>query len=509
MITQVYGNSTTRIMKEILNTNKKLAHLRAKKHFLVTCRKFKVNPKSLNVNLKAFTHCMSSKAIQSNSKKFSLCIMNEAIRTVHKDISVSVKKTTALAEKLKTVLLNEHFADFKSNVKRGYERVFHEVTLYHMTRFDKLMQPHMSGLNVNIDKWLLNLTDVELPWFVQNTLSLGEKFNLPMNNKEIPTDRFICNIEPKLQSLGKKYRVNLRSKVCTVITNFKKSPTRHETIDEIVKSNHAATLTFLEQHPQLLVLNADKGNVTVVMYKMDYVSKMEVLLDDGKTYLKIDRDPTVAIQDKVNELFTHWQDEKYITEGQGKWYRRYNSVCSKMYGLIKIHKPGHPVRPIVASINSPTYNLSKMFANILRNVVGKTGRTVKNATELVGKLRRMRLPSNYMLISLDVVSLFTNIPNDLVYAAVHKRWSKIKKFTNLPKDEFLAGIKMVLEECCFQFNGQFYRQIFGSPMGSPASPVFADLILEILEDEVIKKLGFKLPFFYRYVDDIFTAPLTK
>ncbi|XP_037034410.1 uncharacterized protein LOC119073205 [Bradysia coprophila] len=42
-------------------------------------------------------------------------------------------------------------------------------------------------------------------------------------------------------------------------------------------------------------------------------------------------------------------------------------------------------------------------------------------------------------------------------------------------------------------------------MGSPSSSVFADLILEILEEVVINKLGFKLPFFWRYVDDILTA----
>lgn len=439
-----------------------------------------------------------------------MCIMNEAIRSIHKDISVSVKKTSTLADKLKTILSAEHFADFKSNVKTGYESIFNEVTSGHMTRFDKLMQPHMAGLNVNIDKWLLNLTDLILPWYVENTLALGDRFNLPTNNEEFPAVQFICNFEPKLQCLGKTYRVNLRNKVCNIINNFKKSPTRHDTIDEIVKSNHAATKKFLERHPQLLVLNADKGNVTVVMYRTDYVNKMSQLLEDDKTYLKINQDPTAGIQDKINDLFTRWQREKYITKGQGRWYRRYNSVCSKMYGLIKIHKSGQPARPIVASINSPTYNLSKMFANVLKNVVGKTGRTVKNATELVTKLRRMRLPPNYKLISLDVVSLFTNIPNDLVYAAVNKRWTQIKKHTNLPKDEFLSGIKLVLEECCFQFNGQFYRQIFGSPMGSPASPVFADLVLEILEETVIKKLGFKLPFFYRYVDDILTAiPMDK
>lgn len=35
--------------------------------------------------------------------------------------------------------------------------------------------------------------------------------------------------------------------------------------------------------------------------------------------------------------------------------------------------------------------------------------------------------------------------------------------------------------------------------------MFADLILEILQEEMIKKLHFRLPFFIRYVDDILTA----
>ena len=103
------------------------------------------------------------------------------------------------------------------------------------------------------------------------------------------------------------------------------------------------------------------------------------------------------------------------------------------------------------------------------------------------------------------MSLFTKIPSELIYAAIHKKWNTIKKHTSLPKDEFLDGLKIVIEKCCFQYEGTYYKQIFGAPMGSPSSPVFADLILEILEDVVISKLGFKLPFFWRYVDDILTA----
>lgn len=214
---------------------------------------------------------------------------------------------------------------------------------------------------------------------------------------------------------------------------------------------------------------------------------------------------TTSIEKKCNELISHWEKQQYIGGEEAKSLRKYNSVCSKIYGLVKVHKNGNPLRPIVSSIDSPTYNLSKMFCRILKNVVGKSCSTVRNATELAVKLRIVRLPSNYVLISLDVVSLFTKIPKELVYDAVQKRWQNIKKFTTLPKEEFLAGLQLVLEQCCFQFNGVFYKQIFGAPMGSPSSPVFADLILEILQDVVIKKLGFKLPFYIRYVDDILTA----
>lgn len=58
----------------------------------------------------------------------------------------------------------------------------------------------------------------------------------------------------------------------------------------------------------------------------------------------------------------------------------YNSVIAKLYGQIKIHKQGDPPTPIVASIDSPTCNLSKMYANILKNVTGNNIRSVKIST---------------------------------------------------------------------------------------------------------------------------------
>jgi len=42
-------------------------------------------------------------------------------------------------------------------------------------------------------------------------------------------------------------------------------------------------------------------------------------------------------------------------------------------------------------------------------------------------------------------------------------------------------------------------------MDLPLSPIIADLIILDLEREVLGKLDFRLPFYFRYVDDILTV----
>lgn len=62
-----------------------------------------------------------------------------------------------------------------------------------------------------------------------------------------------------------------------------------------------------------------------------------------------------------------------------------------------------------------------------------------------------------------------------------------------------------MENCTFTFNDTIYEQIFGSPMGSPMSPVLADLVMESLEEDPFKNLSFRIPFYSRFVDDCITA----
>jgi len=124
---------------------------------------------------------------------------------------------------------------------------------------------------------------------------------------------------------------------------------------------------------------------------------------------------------------------------------------------------------------------------------------------LANQLNKVKLQSHLKLASFDVVSLFTNIPIDLVKESLKRRWNDISKGTKIPLNEFLRGVDFVLNSTFFKFDNTVYKQIFGTPMGSPLSPIVAEIVLRDLEEHALNKLSFHIPLYYRYVDDILIA----
>jgi len=44
-------------------------------------------------------------------------------------------------------------------------------------------------------------------------------------------------------------------------------------------------------------------------------------------------------------------------------------------------------------------------------------------------------------------------------------------------------------------------------MGSPLSPVIADIVMQDLEKRVLETFNFDIPFYFRYVDDLVMAEI--
>ena len=84
-----------------------------------------------------------------------------------------------------------------------------------------------------------------------------------------------------------------------------------------------------------------------------------------------------------------------------------NLKMPKLYEQAKIHKLGTPIRPLVSSIDSPAYNLSKWINGILRNVIKiKPKHGINNREELLNNyLKDFKLKDESKLVSFDVTNL--------------------------------------------------------------------------------------------------------
>ena len=79
--------------------------------------------------------------------------------------------------------------------------------------------------------------------------------------------------------------------------------------------------------------------------------------------------------------------------------------------LPKFHKPGSPGRPIVSSCEIPTEKISQFVDYHLRPYVETLPSYVKDTTDFLLKLQSVNnLPDN-TLVTLDVMSLYTNVPH--------------------------------------------------------------------------------------------------
>ena len=150
----------------------------------------------------------------------------------------------------------------------------------------------------------------------------------------------------------------------------------------------------------------------MIVDKADYLDKVENVLNDTcqikKNNLKIKGILSFPVnQEKcVDNVF-----KKLVSNiiSAGSFLKQLG--LGQIYGLSKVHKDiidnYPPFRNILSAINTPTYKLSKFLGPILKSLTSN-GYTVKDSFTFDEKI--VEQDSEFFIGSLDVDSLFTNIP---------------------------------------------------------------------------------------------------
>lgn len=338
-------------------------------------------------------------------------------------------------------------------------------------------------------------------------MGLGPKFGLPVTKNEIPIPNIIKDLEACInaQDSTEGEKNILRAQTTNILTNHyrKGDPISQRTI--LKKAN--ATKKFIKEHPELMISRSDKGNSTVIMLKDQYHEKVNEMLNDTNTYEKINRDPTSKFQKLANDLFAQLNNEGLITKQQLTRFKCHNAVSPKLYCLRKTHKDGLHLRPVVSCVSSPGYNIAKYLHSVLNPITTTFHYNICDSFHLVETIKNLKVPDDYVLVSLDVVSLFTNIPKNLVINIIEESYKYISNYTDISKSTLIQLIRYCFETSYFSYNNTIYLQKDGSAMGNPASPVLANLVMNHLFNKVVKTLPFNIPFLFVYVDDtVLAAP---
>ena len=108
--------------------------------------------------------------------------------------------------------------------------------------------------------------------------------------------------------------------------------------------------------------------------------------------------------------------------------------------------------------------------------------------------------------SLDVDSLFTNIPLDeTIDICINQLFENTDTVEGFTKSELKQLLCLATKESYFIFNGLLYKQTDGVVMGSPLGPSLANVFLSYHEKNWLSSCPqrFKPAFYRRYVEDIF------
>jgi len=287
-----------------------------------------------------------------------------------------------------------------------------EPSLFSDSKYD------ISSIN---DKWFINMSSTHVPENIKSLLQLGGNFSLPLTNKTKLTTDFIINFENNLRKLPPEKRIAIRNRCTSLIKSI---PSYQHPLTKTHKwllHLNDITKNFLNDNHNLIITRADKGNITVALDKDKYIQKIEEMLNDDETYMVVNRNPINKLISNLRELLVRWKNNGYITLSAYRSLSYSEGSLPRAYDLPKVHKPECPFRLIVSSVNTPLYQLAVFLHKIMNKGFPTAYSFIENSFELMKKLKNVQLESDYKLISLDVVSLFTNIPIDFAIESVSNR----------------------------------------------------------------------------------------
>jgi hypothetical protein len=273
-------------------------------------------------------------------------------------------------------------------------------------------------------------------------------------------------------------------------------------------------LKELQSNKDIIIKPCDKGGGIAVLSKTKYIEKINSLILDPAVYTPTNLDNTLTIKQEADKLIQTLFTMSHLTESQAKYFTDFIPRCPVFYGIPKIHKADIPLRPIVSQINGPTKSINEIVDYYLGLVLPFVPDVLQDTTAFLQYIEahRQNITTNTLLASLDIVSLYTNIPQDQGADWVAEFYAQTIDTHNIVSDLPLVDRSMlqelilfILHNCEFTHDNSFYKQNFGTSMGAIFSVKYANIYMYMFFKKFAESHPEWSPFcsIPRFIDDCF------
>lgn len=278
--------------------------------------------------------------------------------------------------------------------------------------------------------------------------------------------------------------------------------------NENLSQSEKEAIFQLKSMKNIIFRKADKGGKLTILTADSYLAEAYRQLNDTKYYRETSHDHTAETASQIETFLTHLHNKKLITFETFEFLEPSKNVRTPVFYILpKLHKEGIPGRPIVSGCNSPTEKLSRYLDFYLKPIVHKIPSYIKDTTHFLQVvLDQKDIPNDMILVTLDVKSLYTNIPhNEGINSCLTAIQSHYQGNTPLPIGHLRQMLIFILQNNHFTFNGKTYLQIHGTSMGTPFAPNYANIFMAEIEKKILENppQNKRPTLWKRFIDDIF------
>lgn len=349
-------------------------------------------------------------------------------------------------------------------------------------------------------------TDIFIPDEVKFILAFGPKFSIPIPFNEKAADLLLYGIRQLNRFHLAVYEERVISAIAkTQIGYIKKNRARYTNdMQRFILHCYNCTLRFFDENADHVIAMADKGNITIIMKKNEYIKKVEEHLSDKDTYTPIVTSCKIGYEKKNMFFLEQLVKLKLINRNELPIIQQGESKIPNMYGLIKMHKPDRSIRPVVNTRSGPGYRLAKVLADIFSHAQERGKYNVNNSMDVAERLSHLIPNPDEVFATFDIKSMFTNISIDMAIKSVTVRYRDGRIKTCIPLTLLIDILRFVIGHATeIEFNAKLYKQKRGLKMGSSLSTILADFVVEDILDVIFLRIQ-RPKLFTKYVDDCLT-----